>query len=50
MIPTSIADPLIEGITYEEPKPGFVEKVKDSVKDYILPKGTDTDAEGIEEK
>ena len=41
-------DPLIEGIAYVEPKPGFVDKVKDSVKDYILP--SDTDTEGIEEK
>ena len=39
-----MADPLIEGIAYTEPKPGFVGKVKD----YILP--YDTDAEGIEEK
>ena len=43
-----MSDPLIEGITYEEPKPGFIGKVKDSVKDYILP--SDTDTEGIEEK
>ena len=39
-----MADPLIEGITYEEPKPGLV----DNVKNYILPPTPDT--EGIEEK
>ena len=43
-----MSDPLIEGITYEEPKPGLVDNVKDSVKNYILPPSTDTD--GIEEK
>ena len=43
-----MADPLIEGITYEEPKPGLVENVKDSVKNYILPPSIDT--EEIEEK
>ena len=43
-----MSDPLIEGITYEEPKPGLVDNVKDSVKNYILPPSTDT--EGIKEK
>ena len=43
-----MADPLIEGITYEEPKPGLVDNVKDSVRNYILPSCTDT--EEIEEK
>ena len=43
-----MSDPLIEGITYEEPKPGLADKVKDSVKNYILPPSIDT--EGIEEK
>ena len=43
-----MSDPLIEGITYEEPKPGLVENVKDSVKNYILPPSIDT--EEIEEK
>ena len=32
----------------EEPKPGLVDNVKDSVKNYILPPSTDT--EGIEDK
>ena len=42
-----MTDPLIEGITYEEPKPGLVEKVKD----YVYPQITDTDEEvDIEEK
>ena len=43
-----MSDPLIEGITYEEPKPGLVDNVKDGVKNYILPPSTDT--EEIEEK
>ena len=43
-----MSDLLIEGITYEEPKPGLVDKVKDGVKNYILPPPTDT--EEIEEK
>ena len=43
-----MSDPLIEGITHEEPKPGLVENVKDSVKNYILPPSIDT--EEIEEK
>ena len=43
-----MSDPLIEGITYEEPKPGLVDNVKDSVKNYILPPSTDT--QEIEEK
>ena len=47
-----MSDPLIEGITYTEPKPGLVDNVKDSVKNYILPKsteGTDVDVEGKRE-
>ena len=43
-----MADPLIEGILNDEPKPGLVDNMKDSVKEYIIP--TDTDTEGIEEK
>ena len=43
-----MSDPLIEGITYEEPEPGLVENVKDSVKNYILPPSPDT--QEIEEK
>ena len=43
-----MADPLIEGITYTEPKPGLMDNVVNNVKDYILPSVTDT--EGIEEK
>ena len=43
-----MSDLLIEGITYEEPNPGLVDKVKDSVKNYILPPSTDT--QEIEEK
>ena len=39
-----MADPLIEGITYEEPKPGLVDKVKD----YVLSPSTDT--QQVEEK
>ena len=37
-----MSDPLIEGITYEEPQPGLVEKVKEEVKNYVLPPPTDT--------
>ena len=43
-----MADPLIEGITYEEPEPGLVDKVKEGVKNYVLPPSTDT--QEIEEK
>ena len=43
-----MSDPLIEGITYEEPKPGLVDKVKEGVKNYVLPPSTDT--QEIEEK
>ena len=50
-----MSDPLIEGITYEEPEPGLadgalrsIEKVKEGVKNYVL--SPSTDAQGIEEK
>ena len=43
-----MSDPLIDGITYEEPKPGLVDNVKEGVKNYILPPPTDT--QEIEEK
>ena len=43
-----MADPLIEGITYEEPEPGLADKVKEGVKNYVLPPSTDT--QEIEEK
>ena len=43
-----MSDPLIEGITYEEPQPGLVEKVKEEVKNYVLPPSPDT--QEIEEK
>ena len=42
-----MADPLIEGILNDEPKPGLVDN-KDSVKEYILPTSTDNDE--LEEK
>ena len=43
-----MADPLIEGILNDEPKPRLVDNVKDSVKEYILPSSTDNDE--LEEK
>ena len=43
-----MSDPLIEGITYEEPQPGLADKVKEGVKNYVLPPSTDT--QEIEEK
>ena len=43
-----MSDPLIEGITYEEPEPGLADKVKEGVKNYVLPPSTDT--QEIEEK
>ena len=43
-----MSDPLIEGITYEEPQPGLVDKVKEGVKNYVLPPSPDT--QEIEEK
>ena len=49
-----MADPLIEGILNDKPKPGLLDNVKDGVREYILPTCTDTsddiDTEGIEEK
>ena len=41
-----MSDPLIEGITYEEPKPGLVGKVGERAKEYFLPAST----EEVEEK
>ena len=50
-----MSDPLIEGITYEEPEPGLmdgalrlIDNVKEGVKNYILPPSPDT--QEIEEK
>ena len=43
-----MSDPLIEGITYEEHEPGLADKVKEGVKNYVLPPSTDT--QDIEEK
>ena len=43
-----MADPLIEGITYEEPEPGLADKVKEGVKNYVIP--LSTDMQEIEEK
>ena len=40
-----MSDPLIEGITYEEPQPGLVDgalRSIDNVKNYVLPPPTDT--------
>ena len=37
-----MTDPLIEGIAYEVPQPGLVDKVKDGVKNYVIPPPTDT--------
>ena len=45
-----MSDPLIEGITHEEPKPGLMDNVVNNVKYHLLPKGTDTDEDDIEEK
>ena len=38
----NMSDPLIEGIAYEEPEPGLVDKVKKVVKDNVLPPCPDT--------
>ena len=43
-----MADPLIEGIAYQEPQPGLVDKVKQGVKEYVCPPSTDM--QEIEEK
>ena len=43
-----MADPLIEGIMNDEPKPGLVDSVSASVKEYILTPSTDN--EELEEK
>ena len=45
-----MTDPLIEGITYEEPKPGLTDNVVNNVKYHLLQKRTDTDKDDIEEK
>ena len=44
----NMVDPLIEGIKYEEPQPGLVDKVREGVKNYVLPPSPDT--QEIEEK
>ena len=43
-----MSDPLIEGIAYEEPKPGLVGQVREGVKNYVYPPSTDI--QEIEEK
>ena len=43
-----MSDPIIEEIKYEEPEPGLVDKVKEAVKNKVLPPSTDT--QDIEEK
>ena len=45
-----MTDPLIEGITYEDPKPGLMDNLVNNVKNHLLPKGTDTNEDDIEEK
>ena len=45
-----MADPIIEGITGDEPKPGLVGNLVDGVKEYVLPTSTDADTEEIEKK
>ena len=45
-----MSDLLIEGITHEEPKPGLMDNVINNVKNHLLPKGTDTHEDDIEEK
>ena len=43
-----MADPLIEGIAYQEPQPGLVGQVREGVKNYVYPPSTDM--QDIEEK
>ena len=43
-----MADPLIEGIAYQEPQPGLVNKVRQGVKEYVYPPSADM--QEIEEK
>ena len=45
-----MADPLIEGIAYQEPQPGLVEQVREGVKNYVLPPSPSPDMQDIEEK
>ena len=45
-----MVDPLIEGIAYQEPQPGLVEKVREGVKNYVLPPSPFPDMQEIEEK
>ena len=43
-----MADPIIEGIAYEEPQPGLVGRVRQGVKEYVYPPSIDI--QEIEEK
>ena len=43
-----MADPLIEGITYTEPKPGLKDILVNNVKDYVLPSSTDTEGTDVD--
>ena len=45
-----MADPLIEGIAYTEPKPGLKDIMVDNVKGYILPSSTEGTDIDVEEK
>ena len=50
MVKGKMADPLIEGIAYQEPQPGFGEQVREGVKNFVLPPSPSTDIQEIEEK
>ena len=45
-----MSDPLIEGITYTEPKPGMKDILVNNVKDYVLPKSNEGTDDDVEEK
>ena len=45
-----MSDTLIEGIMYQEPQLGLVEKVSEGVKNFVNPPSSSTDMQEIEEK
>ena len=45
-----MSDPIIEGIMYQEPQPGLVDRVSEGVKNLVSPPSPSTDMQMIEEK
>ena len=45
-----MSDPIIEGIMYQEPQPGLVDRVSEGVKNFVNPPSSSVDIREIEEK